>query len=55
MTLGVRACLPRGIPAILPGERLTEPVLTYLRTGVQAGMNLPDAADPTVTAVRVVK
>ncbi|MBO1335702.1 aminotransferase class I/II-fold pyridoxal phosphate-dependent enzyme [Streptomyces sp. VRA16 Mangrove soil] len=46
---------PPGIPAILPGERLSEPVLTYLRTGVQAGMNLPDAADPTFTTVRVVK
>ena len=37
---------PPGIPAVLPGERLKQPVLEYLRTGVEAGMNLPDAADP---------
>jgi lysine decarboxylase len=46
---------PPGIPAVLPGERLTEPVLRYLRTGVAAGMNLPDAADPGLGTVRVVE
>ncbi|MGD6741389.1 aminotransferase class I/II-fold pyridoxal phosphate-dependent enzyme [Streptomyces sp. BH106] len=46
---------PPGIPTILPGELLTEPVLTYLRTGVEAGMNLPDAADPAFRTVRVVE
>ncbi|MEU8984417.1 ornithine decarboxylase [Streptomyces sp. NPDC048309] len=45
---------PPGIPAVLPGQRLTEPVLRYLRTGVAAGMNLPDAADPGLATVRVV-
>ncbi|MEU8893186.1 aminotransferase class I/II-fold pyridoxal phosphate-dependent enzyme [Streptomyces sp. NPDC048442] len=45
---------PPGIPAILPGERLTGPVLTYLRTGVEAGMNVPDATDPGLDTVRVV-
>ncbi|WST06398.1 hypothetical protein OG448_26880 [Streptomyces sp. NBC_01171] len=45
---------PPGIPAVLPGERLTEPVLRYLVTGVRAGMNLPDAADPGLKTVRVV-
>jgi arginine decarboxylase len=44
---------PPGIPAVLPGELLKEPVLDYLRTGVEAGMNLPDAADPTLSTVRV--
>ncbi|WP_046733339.1 aminotransferase class I/II-fold pyridoxal phosphate-dependent enzyme [Streptomyces humi] len=44
---------PPGIPAVLPGERLTEPVLRYLTTGVAAGMNLPDAADPRLKTVRV--
>ncbi|MFD4630798.1 aminotransferase class I/II-fold pyridoxal phosphate-dependent enzyme [Streptomyces sp. NPDC058284] len=44
---------PPGIPVVLPGERLTEPVLTYLRTGVRAGMNLPDAADSSLKTVRV--
>lgn len=45
---------PPGIPAALPGERLTSPVLRYLRTGVGAGMNLPDAADPRLRTIRVV-
>ncbi|MET9291847.1 ornithine decarboxylase [Streptomyces sp. NPDC003077] len=44
---------PPGIPAVLPGERLTEPVLAYLRTGLEAGMNLPDCADPELGTVRV--
>lgn len=45
---------PPGIPTALPGERLTEPVLRYLRTGVAAGMNLPDAKDSELNTVRVV-
>ncbi|MET8181255.1 ornithine decarboxylase [Streptomyces sp. NPDC005336] len=45
---------PPGIPAVLPGERLKQPVLEYLRTGVEAGMNLPDAADPGLRTLRVV-
>lgn len=45
---------PPGIPAVLPGERLTEPVLRYLTSGVAAGMNLPDAADKKLNTIRVV-
>ncbi|WP_030862535.1 aminotransferase class I/II-fold pyridoxal phosphate-dependent enzyme [Streptomyces sp. NRRL S-37] len=45
---------PPGIPAVLPGERLTEPVLRYLRTGLDAGMHLPDPSDPGLDTVRVV-
>lgn len=44
---------PPGIPAVLPGERLTEPVLAYLRTGLDAGMHLPDPEDPELDTVRV--
>ncbi|MFC4907011.1 aminotransferase class I/II-fold pyridoxal phosphate-dependent enzyme [Actinomadura gamaensis] len=44
---------PPGIPAAMPGERLTRPVLDYLRTGVEAGMVVPDAADTDLTSVRV--
>ena len=44
---------PPGIPAVLPGERLTRPVLRYLRTGIDAGMNVPDAADTRLRTVRV--
>ncbi|MFF8513275.1 aminotransferase class I/II-fold pyridoxal phosphate-dependent enzyme [Streptomyces sp. NPDC015492] len=46
---------PPGIPAVLPGERLTSEVLDYLRTGVQAGMVIPDSVDPQATSVRVLR
>ena len=45
---------PPGIPAVVPGEELDRGVLDYLRTGVAAGMNVPDAADPGVQTIRVV-
>jgi arginine/lysine/ornithine decarboxylase len=38
---------PPGIPALLPGERIGAEVLDYRRSGVAAGMVLPDAADPS--------
>ncbi|MET9880319.1 ornithine decarboxylase [Actinacidiphila glaucinigra] len=44
---------PPGIPAALPGERLDREVLDYLRTGVEAGMVVPDAADQQVRSIRV--
>ncbi len=44
---------PPGIPAALPGERLTTDVLRYLRTGVEAGMVVPDAVDTGMTTIRV--
>ncbi|MGW7346668.1 aminotransferase class I/II-fold pyridoxal phosphate-dependent enzyme [Streptomyces sp. NPDC054854] len=46
---------PPGIPAVLPGERLTTDVLCYLRSGVDAGMVVPDAVDTDVTSVRVLR
>ncbi|MGV9293509.1 aminotransferase class I/II-fold pyridoxal phosphate-dependent enzyme [Amycolatopsis sp. NPDC003676] len=45
---------PPGVPAVLPGEVLTRPVLDYLRSGVAAGMFLPDPVDPSLRTVRVV-
>jgi arginine decarboxylase len=44
---------PPGIPAALPGERLNPAVIDYLRSGVEAGMVVPDAADSKVKSVRV--
>ena len=44
---------PPGIPAVLPGERITKDVLDYLRTGLKAGMVLPDPTDPTLHTLRV--
>jgi lysine decarboxylase len=45
---------PPGIPVIIPGERITAGLLDYLRSGVSAGMQLPDAADPALDTIRVV-
>lgn len=45
---------PPGVPALAPGERINAEVLEYLRTGVAAGMVLPDPVDPTAATIRVV-
>jgi arginine decarboxylase len=44
---------PPGIPVLVPGERITAEVLDYLRTGLAAGMVLPDPADKSLETVRV--
>jgi lysine decarboxylase len=44
---------PPGIPAILPGERISAGVVDYLRSGTEATMVIPDAADPSVKTIRV--
>jgi arginine decarboxylase len=46
---------PPGIPVIIPGERITEELLSYLRSGLAAGMQLPDPADPGLSTIRVVR
>ncbi len=46
---------PPGVPVILPGERITAPVVAYLRAGKAAGMTLPDASDPDLDTFRVVR
>ncbi|WP_327407441.1 hypothetical protein [Sinomonas albida] len=45
---------PPGIPVVVPGETLNEPVVEYLRSGVAAGMVVPDATDRTLGKIRVV-
>jgi arginine/lysine/ornithine decarboxylase len=45
---------PPGVPAICPGEVVTAEVLDYLRSGVEHGMLIPDAADSSVRTLRVV-
>ncbi len=45
---------PPGIPVIVPGERIDAAVVDYLRTGIAAGMNVPDADDPRLDTIRVV-
>ncbi|KUO09751.1 aminotransferase class I/II-fold pyridoxal phosphate-dependent enzyme [Streptomyces sp. DSM 15324] len=46
---------PPGVPAIAPGEVITEEILDYLRSGVDHGVLIPDAADPSVRTLRVVR
>ena len=46
---------PPGIPVIVPGERITQPLVDYLLTGLQAGMALPDPADPSLKTIRVMQ
>ncbi|MGW4895971.1 aminotransferase class I/II-fold pyridoxal phosphate-dependent enzyme [Kitasatospora sp. NPDC004240] len=44
---------PPGVPAALPGERLNEEVVAYLRSGLAAGMVIPDATHPKLDTFRV--
>jgi lysine decarboxylase len=44
---------PPGVPALLPGERVTAEVIGYLRELTAAGARLHGAADPTFETVRV--
>jgi arginine decarboxylase len=45
---------PPGIPAVIPGERLNDAVIDYLRSGIRAGMNVPDATDTSLQTIKVV-
>jgi arginine decarboxylase len=44
---------PPGIPVVVPGEVLNAAVIDYLRSGLAAGMVVPDAADPKLKHIRV--
>jgi lysine decarboxylase len=44
---------PPGIPALLPGERITAEVVDYLRELVAAGARLHGASDPLFATVEV--
>jgi len=44
---------PPGIPALLPGERITPDAATYLRELVESGARLHGAADPTIQTIHV--
>ncbi|MGN7800265.1 aminotransferase class I/II-fold pyridoxal phosphate-dependent enzyme [Leifsonia sp. 22587] len=46
---------PPGIPALLPGEVINSAVVDYLRTGLAAGMVIPDAADASLETFRVAR
>lgn len=44
---------PPGIPALLPGERITADTAAYLRELVDSGARLHGAADPTMRTIHV--
>jgi arginine/lysine/ornithine decarboxylase len=46
---------PPGIPAIVPGERLTADVVAYLQHAVAAGYHLQGPSDPDLHTIRVVR
>jgi arginine decarboxylase len=46
---------PPGVPSLLPGERVTAEVVTYLRELTAAGARLHGAADPTFTTLLVLR
>jgi arginine decarboxylase len=39
---------------VVPGERLNPAVIDYLRSGLTAGMPVPDASDGSLQRLRVV-
>jgi arginine/lysine/ornithine decarboxylase len=45
---------PPGMPIVVPGENINEAVVDYLRSGVAAGMMVPDTADRSLERIRVV-
>ena len=44
---------PPGVPTLLPGERVTAEVVSYLRALTAAGARLHGAADPSFATLRV--
>jgi arginine decarboxylase len=44
---------PPGIPALLPGERISAETVAYLRDVVASGGRLHGASDPTLATVQV--
>src|SRR4051794_15465522 len=45
---------PPGIPVLIPGERINAGIIDYLRSGLAAGMTLPDPADQSLETIKVV-
>jgi arginine/lysine/ornithine decarboxylase len=45
---------PPGVPVVAPGEVITAEIVDYLRSGVEHGFLIADAADPSLKTLRVV-
>ena len=48
-------CYPPGIPALAPGEKITEEVLEYLRYAQEKGCQITGAEDASLKTLKVVK
>lgn len=46
---------PPGIPILMPGERITEQNIEYIREHIEAGLPVQGTEDPTMNLVRVIK
>lgn len=46
---------PPGVPVLAPWERISREAIDYLRSGVAAGRLIPEAADPKIDSVHVVR
>lgn len=45
---------PPGIPVLVAGERINAAVVDYVRSGLTAGIVIPDATDATLDTIVVV-
>jgi arginine decarboxylase len=46
---------PPGIPVVVPGERISQELIEYLRAGRSLGAHFQGPSDPTLTRIQVVK
>ena len=45
---------PPGVPLLVPGQRVREGHIEFLRNGLEAGMVIKGVSDPSVKELRVV-
>jgi len=45
---------PPGVPVLVPGDLITKEAVEYLRSGLAAGMQLPDPASSSLDTIKVV-
>src|SRR3954447_2135729 len=45
---------PPGVPVLIPGQRVTQAIVDFLKVGVEEGMLIEGAADPSLDELRVV-
>jgi arginine decarboxylase len=46
---------PPGIPSLLPGERISDETIAYLRALTASGARLHGASDPTLKTINVLR